>query len=222
LDVFQDDVAMCDFDHIGERIEAGLRGCRVLLVVYSQAMLASTYCRQELQFALLSSGRLGGDRARVLAVVPDGRFAEVRPRRLKEWRLPDPRQPLDQTAEAIARYVWALAEADDRRLGNARPPVPPARFPVRVRAHPDLQGRELDLWAIHDYVHTATGDLGTTNGASTPPVGTLNQQREVIDASDPLLSDGEPYLRIVDDVPPEWMIRQRFGPCSLRRATAGP
>ncbi|MEM8926025.1 MAG: toll/interleukin-1 receptor domain-containing protein [Actinomycetota bacterium] len=158
MHVFQDVGAMVDFDHIGDRVDAGLRGSRTLLVLYSQAMLESTYCRQELHVSLLRAERLGSERARVLAVVPEGRFDEVQPRRLKEWRLPDPDQPLGQTAAAIAVHVRALAATDDRRFGQAAEPAPPAEFPEGWRIRPDLHGRELDLWAIHDGLFLSADD----------------------------------------------------------------
>jgi TIR domain len=127
LVVFQDEPGMRDFDYIPERIDAALRDSRVLIALYTPAFPASEYCRQELHFALLRSYYLHRRRTRVLAVVQRVDIAEVRPGRLKYWRLPGGSQPLGTTVAEIADYVRRLSGEDPRRLGEA-PDPPKARW----------------------------------------------------------------------------------------------
>ncbi|MFE2070599.1 tetratricopeptide repeat protein [Streptomyces sp. NPDC059467] len=150
LRVFQDHAGMRDYDCIPDRIDAALRGSQVLLALYTPAFLASEYCRQELHFALLSSFRLHRSRARVLALAQHLDIEQIRPERLKHWRLPALHQPFDRTAESVAAHVRRLGEQDRRRLGEAPNPPRAKWYPERVPDGLETYGRELDLWRIHD------------------------------------------------------------------------
>jgi tetratricopeptide (TPR) repeat protein len=150
LRVFQDDHGMRDYDYIPARIDAALRACLVLVALYTPAFPPSEYCRQELHFALFRSHYLNRRRTRVMAVVRDVDFAEVRPSRLKMWRLPARSQLLDVTAREIAGKVDDLRRKDPRRLGETPDPPPPKYFPQPLHQGGELHGRELELWRIHD------------------------------------------------------------------------
>lgn len=151
LRVFQDEKEVSDFHYLGGEIDEALRRSRTLLALYTPSFWASEYCRYELHFALRHAYALGRNRARVLAVVQAMEIADVRPGRLKNWRLPPRDQPLGELAAAVAQHVRELADDDDRRLGDASDPPAPAWFPARPsRHHLDFRGREQELWAIHD------------------------------------------------------------------------
>ena len=144
---------MRDFDHIPERIDAALRSARVLLVLYTPSLPSSEYCRQEMHFALLRSHYLHRRRGRVLAVVQGVDIADVRPGRLKLWRLPRPDTDPAAIATQIARHVNQLRRDDPRRLGGAPDPPPvswhpgPQRDPLKAAAsmHTAFQAAE-DLY----------------------------------------------------------------------------
>ncbi|MEW1719756.1 toll/interleukin-1 receptor domain-containing protein [Streptomyces sp. NPDC093109] len=150
LRVFQDHDGMRDYDCIPDRIDAALRGSHVLLALYSPAFLASEYCRQELHFALLSSYHLHRSRARVLALSQHLDIEEVRPERLKHWRLPALDQSFDRLAASVTAQVRRLGEQDRRRLGDAPNPPPPKWYSEPMPDVLETYGRELDLWRLHD------------------------------------------------------------------------
>ncbi|MEU6198633.1 toll/interleukin-1 receptor domain-containing protein [Streptomyces sp. NPDC047061] len=151
LRVFQDHDGMRDYDCIPDRIDAALRGSHVLLALYSPAFLASEYCRQELHFALLSSYHLHRSRARVLALSQHLDIEQIRPTRLKHWRLPALNQSFDRLAASVAAQVRWLGEQDRRRLGDApNPPAPKWWYSEPMPDVLETYGRELDLWRIHD------------------------------------------------------------------------
>lgn len=150
LRVFQDHDGMRDYDCIPDRIDAALRGSHVLLALYSPAFLASEYCRQELHFALLSSYHLHRSRARVLALTQHLDVEEIRPERLKHWRLPALNQSFDRLAASVAGQVRRLGTQDPRRLGDAPNPPAPKWYPEPMPDVLETYGRELDLWRIHD------------------------------------------------------------------------
>jgi tetratricopeptide (TPR) repeat protein len=150
LRVFQDDDGMRDYDYIPERIDTALRTSRALLALYTPAFPASEYCRQELHFALLRSYHLHRSRTRALAVVQHLDIEQVRPDRLKWWRLPSLAQPFDRTAASIAAHVRRLGDEDPRRLGDAPDPPTATWYPTAPWGGAEMYGRELDLWRIHD------------------------------------------------------------------------
>ncbi|WP_035851002.1 tetratricopeptide repeat protein [Kitasatospora azatica] len=150
LEVFQDHDGMRDYDCIPDRIDAALRGSHVFLALYSPAFLASEYCRQELHFALLSSYHLHRSRARVLVLTQHLGIEQVRPERLKHWRLPAPNQSLDRLAASVAAQVRRLGEQDRRRLGDAPNPPAPRWYSEPMPDIVETYGRELELWRIHD------------------------------------------------------------------------
>jgi tetratricopeptide (TPR) repeat protein len=166
--VFQDDVGMRDFDLITERIDDALRACLVLVTLYTPAFPASEYCRQELHVSLLRSRALDRRRTRVLAVIRDVDFANVRPSQLKMWRLPAQGQSLEATAREIAERVEELRREDDRPLGAAPDPPPPRYYPGQLYPGGVLHGRELELWRIHDALTpddpTAAGQVVAITG----------------------------------------------------------
>jgi hypothetical protein len=138
LTVFQDDVGMRDYDHISGRIDAALRSTRVLVALYTPSFPTSEYCRQEMHVALLRSYRLHRSRARVLAVVQGMDIGDVRPARLKHWRLPRTDSDPATVAGSIAGFVHRLRDDDPRRLGDppagAEPVAAVPTLPDGVRA----------------------------------------------------------------------------------------
>jgi TIR domain len=102
LRVFQDDHGMRDYDYIPARIDAALRDRLVLVALYTPAFPPSEYY-------------LNRRRTRVMAVVRDVDFAEVRPARLKMWRLPAPARP---TASRMASGAGVDVRGPQRRIAR--------------------------------------------------------------------------------------------------------
>jgi len=211
LTVFQDEPGMRDYDLISERIDAALRSARVLVVLYTPSLPTSEYCRQEIHFALLRSYRLHRGRDRVLAVVQGMEIADVRPGRLKHWRLPrtdaDPRT----VAARIAAHVDELRAADPRRIGDA-----PETVTVPRRGPHELYGREFELWSIHDALFpeddpATGGQVAAVTGAGGEGKTMLAEQYARLFADDfpggvrvpgqAAPEPGRPYLWLVDAVP---------------------
>jgi tetratricopeptide (TPR) repeat protein len=238
LTVFQDERGMRDFDHIPERIDAALRSARVLLVFYTPSLPASEYCRQEMHFALLRSHHLHRRRTRVLAVVQGVDIADVRPGRLKHWRLPQPDTDPGTIATRVARHVDALRRDDPRRFGDA-PDPPPVRWdPGPARDPHELYGRELELWHIHDALFPdddaeASGRVAAVTGPAGQGTTMLAEQYARLFTADfpggvfvrtasalldegtrgtrqlpAALASGRPYLWLVDDVPDDIDLRE--------------
>jgi hypothetical protein len=153
LRVFQDESGMRDYDYIPAMIESALRRSRVLVALYTPAFPSSEYCRQELHFALVRSYALDRGRAGVMAVVRGVDFDDVRPARLRLWRLPSSVQDLDTTAREIAAKV----REDRRRLGDTPDPPAPAWYPRPLGDPAELHGRELELWQLHDALFPDNG-----------------------------------------------------------------
>ncbi|MBT8227537.1 MAG: toll/interleukin-1 receptor domain-containing protein [Dactylosporangium sp.] len=216
LSVFQDESGMRDYDHISERIDVALRSTRVLVVLYTPSLPTSEYCRQEMHFALLSSYRLHRSRARVLAVVQGMEIADVRPGRLKHWRLPRTDSDPRLIAMQIAGYVHGLRDEDPRRFGDA-PEPPPVRWRTGPRRDPhELYGREFELWSIHDALFpeddpAAGGQVAAVTGPGGEGKTMLAEQYARLFADDfpggvfaaggAAPGPGLPYLWLVDDVP---------------------
>ena len=221
LAVFQDEFGMRDYDHITERIDAALRSTRVLVALYTPSFPTSEYCRQEMHFALLRSYRLHRSRARVLAVVQGIDIGDVRPARLKHWRLPRTDSDPTEVARSIAEFVRRLRTDDPRRLGKA--PEPPAtRWRAGPRRDPhELYGREIELWRIHDALFpdddpATGGQVAAVTGIAGAGKTILAEQYARLFAADfpggvlapgvPATVDaapdpGLPYLWLVEDVP---------------------
>lgn len=120
LAVFQDEPGMRHFDDISAAIEAALRGSRSLVAFYTPDYLRSPYCQWELYNALTCGYYLDGDVRRIMTIVRDVPFEQVRPRQLTDMRLPDGAiAPADEIAEAVR---LKLATIDDRCLGDALAP----------------------------------------------------------------------------------------------------
>ncbi|GIM95511.1 hypothetical protein Ato02nite_073040 [Paractinoplanes toevensis] len=211
LSVFQDESGMRDYDYLTERIDAALRATRALVVLCTPALLSSEYCRQEMHFALLRSYRLHRSRARVLTVLQGMEIADVRPERLKHWRLPRTDSDLSEVSEQIAAHVTRLGAADPRRLGDApEPPRAPRRDPH------ELYGREFELWHLHDALFPTDDPLaGGQVAALTGPAGqgkTMLAEQYVrlfaddfpggvFTAASAAPPPGRPYLWLVDNLP---------------------
>ncbi|MCZ7424142.1 toll/interleukin-1 receptor domain-containing protein [Micromonospora sp. WMMA1949] len=216
LTVFQDESGMRDYDHISERIDAALRATRVLVVLYTPSLPSSEYCRQEIHFALLRSYRLHRSRARVLAVVQGMDVADVRPGRLKHWRLPRTDSDPRMIAKQIAEFVAGLRAEDPRRLGDA-PEPPPAPWRTGQRRDPhELYGREFELWSIHDALFpeddpAAGGQVAAVTGPGGEGKTMLAEQYARLFADDfpggvfaaggAAPAPSLPYLWLVDNVP---------------------
>lgn len=237
LTVFQDERGMRDFDHIPERIDAALRSARVLLVLYTPSLPSSEYCRQEMHFALLRSHYLHRRRSRVLAVVRGVDIADVRPGRLKHWRLPRPDTDPGTIATQIARHVNQLRGDDPRRLGDAPDPPPAPWHPGPQRDPHELYGRELELWHIHDALFPdddaeADGLVAAVTGPAGQGTTMLAEQYARLFTADfpggvfvrsasalldeatretkrppAALAGDRPYLWLVDDVPDDIDLR---------------
>ncbi|SFJ97882.1 Tetratricopeptide repeat-containing protein [Amycolatopsis sacchari] len=214
LAVFRDETGMRDHDHIETRIDAALRASRTLVALTTPPFLTSEYCRQELHFALSRAHRLGPGRARVLSVLSEVPPADVRPQPLKAWRLPAPDQEIGTTADGIAAHVAALRAEDDRLLGDAPDLPAPRWFPRPPPPGPQLCGRELELWDLHEALRaessvvTLTGLPGqgktTLARAFARQFGGDYAEIHFHGARDPQWTPpgAEPYLWIVDDVRP--------------------
>ena len=216
LTVFQDEAGMRDYDHISGRIDAALRSTRVLVVLYTPSLPASEHCRQEMHFALLRSYRLHRSRARVLAVVQGMDIADVRPGRLKHWRLPRTDSDAGMIAAQIAAHVSGLRVRDPRRLGDAPEPPPADRHSGPRRDPHELHGREFELWQIHDALFPeddpdAGGQVVAITGSGGQGKTMLAEQYARLFAADfpggvfaaggAAPGPGLPYLWLVDDVP---------------------
>jgi tetratricopeptide (TPR) repeat protein len=216
LTVFQDESGMRDYDHISEHIDAALHSSRVLVVLYTPSLPPSEYCRQEMHLALLRSYRLHRSRARVLAVVQGMDIADVRPGRLKHWRLPRTDSDPRLVAKQIGEFVAGLRNEDPRRLGDA-PAPPPVLWRTAPRRDPhELYGREFELWDIHDALFpeddpAAGGQVAAVTGPGGEGKTMLAEQYARLFADDfpggvfaaggPAPERGLPYLWLVDDVP---------------------
>jgi TIR domain len=88
MTVFQDFSRMEDFDDIGMEIRSALERSRTLVALYSPDFPRSPYCQWELHSALTWAYQLDGHIRRVMTVVQDLAYSDVRPRGLTDLRLP--------------------------------------------------------------------------------------------------------------------------------------
>jgi hypothetical protein len=171
-----------------------------------------------MHFALLRSYRLHRSRARVLTVVQGMDIADVRPGRLKHWRLPRTDSDPGMIAAQIAAHVSGLRDRDPRRLGGAPEPPPADRRSGRRRDPHELHGREFELWQIHDALFPeddpdAGGQVVAVTGSGGQGKTMLAEQYARLFAADfpggvfaaggAAPGPGLPYLWLVDDVPAE-------------------
>ncbi|MGL5825356.1 MAG: tetratricopeptide repeat protein [Nocardioides sp.] len=151
LEVFRDETGMRDYDDIGREIVAALNASRSLVAFMTKSFPDSVYCRWEVHTALTKAYRLDGDTERIMTVLHDVDFDEVRPRRLTGLRLPDRETALEALAASVAAKV---AELDGRAFGEALDPPPLRWWPVPGAAF-KVRGREGSLWDLHDALHAA-------------------------------------------------------------------
>lgn len=138
LVVFQDEPGMRHFDDISAAIEVALRNSRTLVAFYTQDYPRSPYCQWELYNALTCAYYLDGDIRRIMTIVRDVPFEQVRPRQLTEMRLPDGAiASADEVADAVRQKLDTI---DDRCLGDALVP-PSQRQPEPLAAMNDFSRR---------------------------------------------------------------------------------
>jgi tetratricopeptide (TPR) repeat protein len=151
LRVFQDDKEMNDFDLITPQVEAALAKSRCLVVLYSENLLASAYCRFELRTALSAGHHLDRSPQRVMAILRNMRYEDVRPGRLAALRLPDPRTATRE--HLVASVVARVRQTDERTFGHAPSAPPPVWHPSPLAGTAQFYGRDIELWEIYDALH---------------------------------------------------------------------
>ncbi|TQL97007.1 tetratricopeptide repeat protein [Actinoallomurus bryophytorum] len=151
LRVFQDDKEMKDYDLITPAVNAALARSRCLVVLYSENLPASAYCRFELRYALSAAHCLDGTPQRVMAILRNVAYEDVRPGSLGALRLPDPRTA---TRDHLVASIGARVARTDRRvLGDAGEAPPPRWFPGPLAGTRSFHGRDLEVWDVYDALH---------------------------------------------------------------------
>ncbi|WP_149262020.1 toll/interleukin-1 receptor domain-containing protein [Actinomadura sp. K4S16] len=151
LRVFQDDKEMADYDPITPTVNAALARSRCLVVLYSENLPSSAYCRFEMRYSLSAAHRLDGTSQRVMAIPWNIEYERIRPGRLGDLRLPSPRgvNPAELAASVVAR----VAKTDACVFGDAPSPPEPDWQPSPLVGTREHFGRDIELWEVHDALH---------------------------------------------------------------------
>jgi tetratricopeptide (TPR) repeat protein len=147
LRIFRDESGLEDYDPISPVIYTALMSSRALVALYTPEFPRSRYCQWELYTALTCAYGLDGRTDRVMAVLRDVDFSEVRPGRLAGLRLPYPDSEIPVVARAIAAKLQRL---DTRVLGDCPLAPDPVWYPLPQPAPPAFFGRDEQLWQLHD------------------------------------------------------------------------
>lgn len=151
LRIFQDDRELDDFDMITPEVNSALRSSRCLVVLYSENLPRSAYCRFEIRVALSCAHRLDGTPQRVMAIPRNLPYERIRPGRLTAPRLPDPL--LASEDELVASVLARVARTDERTFGQAPETAEPRWSPAPLVGNPRFVGRDLELWEVYDALH---------------------------------------------------------------------
>ncbi|HEX5493678.1 MAG TPA: toll/interleukin-1 receptor domain-containing protein [Mycobacteriales bacterium] len=174
--VFRDVSGMRDYDDIGTHISAALSHSRCLVALYTPDFPVSPYCRWELYTALTSAYHLDRHTGRVLALVRDLEYENVRPAQLTGLRLPDRSAPVEDVTRSI---VAKLGQIDGRVFGDAPAQPKPEWYPYPPAGDRHFYGRLAELWDIHDALF-ANEDASAPGPAVARVVGLGGQGKTML------------------------------------------